>query len=155
MVESVSGSFVEDKQRFTVMHSESIKVRFRDTDAQGHLYFANYLVYADEASGALMSSLGFNWIDPAQAPCFVFTANINCDYLHECRMDDIVRVDVGYQRLGNSSATLGFDMHEQRSGTRLVRGTITQVFVDKVSRKPCAIPEALRRHLVAVSPALA
>ncbi|MFN2329665.1 MAG: acyl-CoA thioesterase [Chromatocurvus sp.] len=146
---------MEEAQHFTVMHSESIKVRFRDTDAQGHLYFANYLVYVDEASGALMSSLGFNWVDPAQAPCFVFTANINCNYLHECRMDDIVRIDVGYQRLGNTSATLGFDMHEERGGTRLAQGTITQVFVDKTSRKSCAIPLTLRQHLVSVAPALA
>lgn len=136
------------------MHSETIKVRFRDTDAQGHLYFANYLVYADEAAGAFMSTLGFNWVEPEQAPCFVFTANINCDYLQECRMDDRVRVDVGYQRLGNTSATLGFTMHEERSEAQLVRGTITQVFVDKHTRKPCPIPQALREHLEAVTPAL-
>lgn len=144
-----------DTQAFTVMHSERIKVRFRDTDAQGHLYFANYLVFADEASGACMSALGFNWVDPERAPCFVFTANINCDYLHECRMDDVVRVDVGYQRLGNSSATLGFVMHEDSHGTRLARGTITQVFVDKQRRKSCAIPKDLRETLIAAAPALA
>lgn len=129
------------------MHSERIKVRYRDTDAQGHLYFANYLVYADEATGAMMSRLGFNWIDPAQAPCLVFTANINCDYLHECRMDDTVRVDVGYQRLGNTSATLGFTMHEERAGTLLVRGTLTQVFVDRNTRRPCPIPAEVRARL--------
>lgn len=148
------GVFVKDAPAFTVMHSETIKVRFRDTDAQGHLYFANYLVYADEVSGALMSTLGFNWVDATQAPCFVFTANIDCNYLHECHMDDSVRVDVGYQRLGNTSATLGFDMHDVRSGRRLVQGTITQVFVDKTSRKPCPIPETLRQHLEAVAPNL-
>ncbi len=137
------------------MHSETIKVRFRDTDAQGHLYFANYLVYADEVAGTFMSTLGFNWVDPRQAPCLVFTANISCDYLHECRMDDRVRVDVGYQRLGNTSATMGFLMHDEKSENPLVRGTITQVFVDKQTRKPCPIPETLRQRLIATAPALA
>lgn len=146
---------MKDIQTFTVMHSETIKVRFRDTDAQGHLYFANYLVYADEAAGAFMTTLGFDWVDPQQAPCLVFTANISCDYLHECRMDDRVRVDVGYQRLGNTSATMGFLMHEEKSETPLVRGTITQVFVDKQTRKPCPIPDALRQRLMATAPALA
>lgn len=140
---------------FTVMHSETIKVRFRDTDAQGHLYFANYLVFADEASGAFMNTLGFNWVDPESAPCFVFTANINCNYLHECRMDDRVRVDLGYQRLGRTSATLGFNMTEEGSGALLTRGSITQVFVDKRSRKPCPIPQDLRERLLATAPELA
>ena len=31
--------------------SDVVKVRYSDTDAQGHLYFANYLVYADEVLG--------------------------------------------------------------------------------------------------------
>ncbi|MEQ8514715.1 MAG: thioesterase family protein [Chromatocurvus sp.] len=146
---------MNESQAFIVMHSETIKVRFRDTDAQGHLYFANYLVYADEAAGAFMSTLGFNWVDPQQAPCLVFTANINCDYLQECRMDDLVRVDVGYQRLGNTSAALGFAMHEEKSATPLARGTITQVFTDRQTRRPCPIPETLRQRLIAAAPALA
>ena len=37
--------------------SDNVKVRFRDLDAQGHLYFANYLVYGDEVLGAYMEEL--------------------------------------------------------------------------------------------------
>ncbi|MFT7321055.1 MAG: acyl-CoA thioester hydrolase, partial [Congregibacter sp.] len=29
-------------------YQETLRVRFRDTDAQGHMFFANYLVFADE-----------------------------------------------------------------------------------------------------------
>lgn len=43
-------------------YSDAIQVRFSDTDAQGHLCFANYLVYADEVAGVYMESLGLGAI---------------------------------------------------------------------------------------------
>ena len=46
---------------------EILKVRYRDLDAQGHLYFANYLVYGDEVLGAYMEKLGLNLMNPATA----------------------------------------------------------------------------------------
>ena len=49
--------------------SDTVKVRYRDLDAQGHLYFANYLVYGDEVLGAYMEKLGLNIMDPLLAPC--------------------------------------------------------------------------------------
>ena len=59
--------------------SDIMKVRFSDTDAQGHLYFANYLVYADEVLGFYMEELGYLAMNAQQAPCFIFTVILNCD----------------------------------------------------------------------------
>ena len=36
----------------------TIKVRFADTDANGHAFFANYLVFADEVLGEYWGVLG-------------------------------------------------------------------------------------------------
>jgi acyl-CoA thioesterase FadM len=38
-------------------YSNTVRVRFSDTDAQGHLYFANYMVYADEVAVHYMEEL--------------------------------------------------------------------------------------------------
>ena len=35
----------------------NIKVRFADTDANGHAFFGNYFVFADE----VLESTGVNW----------------------------------------------------------------------------------------------
>ena len=40
--------------------SQVMPVRFSDLDAQGHLYFANYLVYGDEVVSKYMEELGLN-----------------------------------------------------------------------------------------------
>ncbi|CAN0606104.1 unnamed protein product [Ectocarpus sp. 12 AP-2014] len=122
-----------------------MRVRFRDTDSQGHMFFANYLVFADEVTGNYMRTLGFDWSDTNSLPCFVFTVNVNCDYIHECHSGDEVRVDVAYERIGNSSATLGFTMTRIDDEELLVRGSFTQVFVDRETRKSRPVPDSIQQ----------
>ncbi|MDO8861282.1 thioesterase family protein [Haliea sp. E1-2-M8] len=136
-------------------YRNTMLVRFSDTDAQGHLYFANYLVYADEVAGFYMEELGLNAMNPQAAPCFIFTVNINCDYLGECRAYETVEVRLGYTRLGSSSADLAFELYADRGSRILARGSITQVFTDKESRRPTPIPAQFRAAIVARQPALA
>ena len=135
-------------------YSGDMVVRFSDTDAQGHLYFANYLVYADEVAGFYMEELGLGAMNPQTAPCFIFTVNINCDYLGECRAYETVSVDLGYTRLGRSSAELVFSLQEKDSGRPLARGSLTQVFTDKQSRKAISIPAHFRAAILARQPEL-
>jgi acyl-CoA thioester hydrolase len=135
--------------------SDTVRVRFRDTDSQGHLYFANYLVYADEVTGFYMEDLGFSGMNPQQAPCFIFSVNVNCDYLDECKALDTVRVFVGYSRLGTASADVAFELYNNESGAPVARGSITQVFTDKETRKSTAIPAEFRAAIVAQQPELA
>ncbi len=136
-------------------YSDDVRVRFRDTDAQGHLYFANYLVYADEVAGHYMDALGMGAMNPQAAGVFFFTVNINCDYLDECKAHDVVTVHVGYSRLGNSSAQVVFTLTEKAGQRLLARGSLTQVFVDPKTRKPIPIPDAFRSAIVARQPELA
>ena len=134
--------------------SEIVKVRFSDTDSQGHLYFANYLVYADEVAGYYMEALGFSAMNPQNAPCFIFTVNISCDYLDECKAFDDVRVEVGYSRLGNSSADVAFELYRAHDNVQLAKGSLTQVFVEKESRKAAGIPESFRKAIISRQPDL-
>jgi len=135
-------------------YSEIIKVRFRDTDSQGHLYFANYLVFADEITGFYMAQLGYNASNPVDVPCYIFTVNLNCDYLDECKALDEIRVFTGYTRLGNSSAEVAFELYRERDGVLLSKGSFTQVFVDKTTRKSCPIPSVFRASVIARQPEL-
>ena len=136
-------------------YSELIRVRFRDTHAQEHLYFANYLVYADEIAGLFMRDLGYSVQELSAIGCYVFTVNVQCDYLGECKVLDTVKVSTGYTRLGNTSADIVFDITMNDSGEVLARGQFTQVFADKKTRKSTPIPADFREAIVARQPELA
>ena len=129
----------------TTHYRETLRVRYRDTDAQGHMFFANYLVFADEVAGNYMRTLGFDWSHPGDMAVFVFTANANCDFLNECLAGEAVCVDVAYERIGRTSATLGFSLSRENDGTELARGSFTQVFVDAKTRRPTPVPESVRK----------
>ena len=135
-------------------YSDTIRVRFSDTDAQGHLYFANYMVYADEVAVNYMEELGYSALNPGNAPALIFTVNINCDYLNECKSGDTVQVSVGYEKLGRSSAVLVYELRNDATGITLARGSITQVFVNQETRKSCEIPPAFRAAIVSRQPGL-
>ncbi len=128
-------------------YRETIKVRFRDTDSQGHMFFANYLVFADEVAGNYMRSLGFDWSEPDSLPTYVFTANASCDYLQECVAGDEVEVEVAYTRVGNTSATMSFSLVRKSDDARLATGGFTQVFVDRDTRRPTPVPETVRERV--------
>ncbi|CAA0082173.1 1,4-dihydroxy-2-naphthoyl-CoA hydrolase [Halioglobus japonicus] len=134
--------------------SEIVKIRFRDMDAQGHLYFANYMVYADEVLGAYMEQLGLDALSPHKAPCLIFTVNIRCEYLSEIAGNGEVKVCVGYARLGNSSADAVFEIYNNASGVLLAKGGLTQVFVDHESRKSMPIPPLFKAGIVEQQPEL-
>ena len=134
--------------------SESVKVRFSDLDAQGHLYFANYLIYGDEVLGTYMEALGLNIMDPLVAPCLIFTVNIHCDYVNEIGGNSEVEVAVGYLRLGRSSADAVFELYNSADGVLLAKGGLTQVFVDPKTRKSISIPEFYRANILQRQPLL-
>ncbi|MFK7975738.1 MAG: acyl-CoA thioesterase [Halioglobus sp.] len=134
---------------------ELIRVRFSDMDAQGHLYFANYMVYADEVLGFYMEELGLGAMNPQKAPCLIFTVNIQCEYASEIGANGDVRVEVGYARLGNSSADAVFALYNNANDELLAKGGLTQVFVDPETRKSMPIPPFFRQGILAKQPQLA
>ena len=128
--------------------SKIVKLRYRDLDAQGHLYFANYLVFADEVLGAYMEQLGLNLMDPLTAPCLIFTVNIHCDYLNEITGNSDIAVCTGYGRLGRSSADAVFELYDNANELLLAKGGLTQVFVNPKTRQSIPIPEFYRENII-------
>jgi len=128
--------------------SEIVKIRYSDLDAQGHLYFANYLVFGDEVLGAYMEQLGLNIMDPLKAPCLIFTVNIYCDYVNEISGNSEIAVYAGYGRLGTSSADAVFELYNNTDGLLLAKGGLTQVFVDPETRQSMPIPVFYRENII-------
>lgn len=131
------------------------KIRFADTDANGHAYFATYLVLADEASADVWAELGWDFNTIHSQPCLVFTVNANIDFINECLPADTVNVAMGFSKLGNTSLTMQWEMTNQRTGEIAAKGTFVSVFADKATRKSCPIPAEFRAAVIQRQPELA
>ena len=133
----------------------NIKVRFADTDANGHAFFGNYFVFADEVLGEYWSELGLDVADVVNPDFLTFTVNANMDFLGESLAGDTLQVEVAAERVGNSSIVIGFTMQNLRKEEVAGKGSFTYVFVDKATRKSCPMPADFKASVVARHPELA
>ncbi len=135
-------------------YTGSTKIRFADTDANGHMYFANYLVIADEIMSEFWAELGWDFNQLHEQPALTFTVNTAVDFISECLAGDLVDVAVRFSRMGSSSLTAEFELSNQRTGELAARGSFTSVFVAKSTRKSTAIPPDFRAQILARQPEL-
>ena len=102
-----------------------LALRFRDFDAFGHVYHAEYLTLLDEArTGWFAAQLGVD--DPSG----YVVAHLEIDYLSSLTRDeDAVRGEFTLERVGTSSLTLGETLLA-RDGRVVTRGRSVLVLRD-------------------------
>ena len=126
----------------------TMRVRFRDTDMQGHVYFGNYFVFCDEALGAYMRAVGIPWQDMVKSGTDMFYVNASCDYLGSARFEEDVHIETRISRIGTSSFTSSFVIRNDR-GETLAKASVTSVCVDPGSRVKVTVPVAFREAVAA------
>ena len=127
-----------------------VLTRWTDNDMFGHLNNAVYYALFDTAINAwLGTSTGH---DPLTAPALGVVAESGCRYFAELQFPDPLVVGLAVTRLGTSSVTYRlavFAPPETADDVKPVAavGHWVHVYVDRVSRRPVPIPEALRTQL--------
>lgn len=122
----------------------AMQVRFADTDAQGHMYFANYLTFCDEALAAYMRHIGYPWQALVEDGLDMFYRAARCEYRGSAKFEMQLAIETRISRIGNSSVV---SEHVVRGpdGEIIAEAELTSVCVDLATRSPAAVPESLRR----------
>ena len=118
-----------------------LPLRFRDLDAFGHVYHAEYLTLLDEArSHWFADALGFD--DPQG----YVVAHLEIDYVSSLRGDDdAVRVDHVLERVGTTSLTLRETTYA-RDGRVAARSRTVTVLRDPATGRPRPVTDDERRR---------
>jgi YbgC/YbaW family acyl-CoA thioester hydrolase len=121
------------------------KVRFSDSDAQGHVFNANYFVYFDDAITDFMERVeGRSCGDTANE---IFLAHAECDFCSAGRMGETLLTEVRVDKIGKTSITFGLEITEETSGREVARGVEIYVVVDVETLKPIPVSAELRAAL--------
>lgn len=116
-----------------------LPLRFRDIDAFGHVYHAEYLTLLDEARTRWLGDV-VGLADPGS----YVVAHIELDYLSSLTLEDqAVRVAVVVVRVGTTSLTLGETMHA-RDGRVVARGQCVAVLRDRATAAKRSLSQAER-----------
>ena len=121
----------------------TVRVRYADTDAQGHVYFANYLVYFDIGTTDYMKAIGYSYEKLLEEGYDFFTVEALCRYRGEAFFDDELQVGARISRTGNTSFTFSLGLF--RDGVLIADGHIVNVMIDQSSKKPVRVPERFRK----------
>lgn len=130
---------------FSFAHRQ--RVRFGETDLQGVVYYANYLLYAEVGRIAYLRQLGVEYERDLLARGVDFTiGEARVRYRAPLRFDDEfdIRVQVGEIRQSSWSLEYAID---RADGQHCAAATTVQVMLDRASSRPTRIPPALREIL--------
>jgi acyl-CoA thioester hydrolase len=125
------------------------RVRFGETDLQGVVYYANYLLFAEVGRVAYLRALGVDYARDLIANGIDFTiGEATVRYQAPLRFDDEydIRVRVGEIRRSSWTFEYAFD---RADGQRCALGSTVQVIVEPNTGRATRIPAALRAVLVA------
>ena len=121
-----------------------VLTRWTDNDMFGHLNNAVYYELFDTAINAYINTT--TGIDPLSVPWLGVVAESGCKYFAELKFPDPLVVGLAVARLGNSSVTYRLAIFRQEGPIAAV-GHWVHVYVDRTSRRPVPIPEAIRALL--------
>jgi acyl-CoA thioester hydrolase len=137
-----------------------VLTRWADNDMFGHLNNAVYYQLFDTAINAWINT--GTGLDPMTTPALGIVAESGCRYFSELGFPDRLVVGLAVTRLGNSSVTYRLGLFraaregaaeaapaEAQAITAL--GHWVHVYVDRTSRKPVPIPDAIRALLSTAS----
>ncbi len=137
----------EEKFRF----STTVKVRWRDVDALGHVNNAVYFTYLEQARVDYLHDLGLATDDPQQVGFIL--AQASCQFKSPIKLGERVTVYARVSELRNSS--FSFDYRMTGADGRLVAvAQSVQVCYDYAHQKPVPIPDAWRQAVTGYEPEL-
>lgn len=123
-----------------------LPIRFRDVDAFGHVYHAEFLTLLDEAR-----TRWFRDVLALDNPTDYVLARVEIDYVSSILLaDEAVAADFAVERVGTSSLTLRETMRA-RDGRVVSRSRVVTVLRDVVSGQSRPLTDAERDRAAALT----
>lgn len=110
-------------------HQIEIRVRYEETDAQGHVHHSNYLNYFEVARGEMLRESGYSYRELEDSGLILVVVKATCEYKRGAKFDDLLTVKT---KLIKSKGASIVHRYEILSGDILVcRGETTVASIDR------------------------
>ena len=128
-----------------IAHSTSLRVRYKETDQMGVVYYSNYLVFFEVARAELLRSVGHTYrVIEEEMLLRLMVLEVKCRYRSPARYDDLLDIACSVIDLGSSSITFSYKV--MRDKVLLTEAETVHVFTD-TKGKPKRMPQILREVL--------
>ena len=133
----------QDRSQFRVFRT--IGTRWADNDVYGHVNNVVYYSWFDTAVNAYLIEQGA--LDIHQGGTIGLVIETQCNYFYPIAFPQNVDVGLRVGKLGNSSVRYEIGLFAEGEPLTAALGHFVHVYVDRETRRPCALPERLRSVL--------
>lgn len=122
-----------------------ITTRWMDNDVYGHVNNVNYYSFFDTVvNGHLLDR---SVLDFEAGDTIGLVVETTCNYFAPIAFPDAITGGLRVDRIGTSSVQYGVGIFRADAPTASAAGHFVHVYVDRESRRPTALPDALRSVL--------
>lgn len=126
-------------------HFLSIPTRWIDNDAYGHVNNVVYYSWFDTVVNEYLIRSGA--LDIERGAVIGLVVETQCHYFRELAFPQTVTAGLRVARIGNSSVRYEIGIFGADDDVASAQGHFIHVYVDRATRRPAALPAALRKAL--------
>ena len=108
---------------------EPIRVRYGETDQMGHAYYANYLLWFEQARGAWCRDRGFTYKSLEEMGYKLPVVEVWVKYRGEVKYDDLIVVRVWLAEQRRAAMKFQYEVENKESGQVVTEGFTWHVWV--------------------------
>ncbi len=121
-------------------HKSEIRVRYAETDQMGYVYYGKYAEYLEVARVEWIRSLGYSYKELEENFNVMLPVyELNIKYKNPALYDDVLTLET----IVAKEPTIRVDFQHEifnQNNLKILDATVTLVFVNKLTRKPCKAP---------------
>ena len=125
------------------MHKYKLRVYYEDTDAQGVVYYANYLKFFERARTQFLIDQNISQISLSSFNLAFVIRDINLRYLSPAKLEDRLIVSSTVRSISKARLLFYQQIINPKNDTIICRGEIEVCFLDLAKNKPKSFPEKL------------
>lgn len=139
---------IDKRNRSVYPRFRALPTRWADNDIYGHINNAAYYGFFDTAVNCfLIEEAGLNIHEGSVIGLVVETG---CNYFAPLAFPETVEAGVRVARLGNSSVSYEIGLFRQGEDEPAAQGRFVHVYVDRDTRRPVPLPDAMRKALAGI-----
>lgn len=121
------------------------KVYYKDTDAEGVVYYANYLGWLEAGRCELIEQMGFSLKKLKEEQNLVFAIrDVHCEYLKPARLLDQVQVITEIAEVKPARIIFKQKVVRKSDQQLLLEAEVTAFPIDLKNFKPVRVPDGLK-----------
>lgn len=124
---------------------QSITTRWADNDVYGHVNNVVHYSYFDTAVNKFLIEAGL--LDIHAGAVIGLVVNTQCHYFESIAFPQTVHAGLAVAKLGSSSVAYELGLFADDAPLSAAVGRFVHVYVDRATRRPVPLPEALRAVL--------